>query len=50
MASSAAYQASSLLASAVAVVTLPLYTRHVDPAGYGYAETILVAIILLFVK
>jgi O-antigen/teichoic acid export membrane protein len=47
VASSAAYQASSLLASAIAVVTLPLYTRHVEPAGYGYAETLLVAIILL---
>lgn len=47
VASGAAYQASSLLASAIAIVTLPLYTRHVGPAGYGYAETILVAVILL---
>ncbi len=46
VASGAAYQASSMLASAIAVVTLPLYTRHVPPAGYGYAETILVAVIL----
>jgi O-antigen/teichoic acid export membrane protein len=46
VASGAAYQASSMVAAAIAVVTLPLYTRHVAPAGYGYAETILVAVIL----
>jgi O-antigen/teichoic acid export membrane protein len=45
--SGAAYQASSLLASAIAVVTLPVYTRHVGPGGYGYAETILTTIILV---
>ena len=42
----AAYQASSLLASALAVFTLPLYTRHLTTAEYGYAETLLVFIIL----
>src|SRR6476659_5478548 len=46
VASGAAFQAASLLASAIAVITLPLYTHHVEPAGYGYAELILVAVIL----
>src|SRR5262245_7146009 len=44
--SGAAYQAASLLASAFAIITLPIYTRHVAPAGYGYAENILGAVIL----
>src|SRR6478735_12580325 len=44
--SSAAYQAASLLASALAVVTLPLYTHHVGVDEYGYADLILVAVIL----
>jgi O-antigen/teichoic acid export membrane protein len=44
---SAAYQASSLLASALAVFTLPLYTRHLTTADYGYAETLLTFIILV---
>lgn len=46
VASSAAYQAASLLASALAVVTLPLYTHYVGIDEYGYAELILVAVIL----
>jgi O-antigen/teichoic acid export membrane protein len=46
VASSAAYQAASLLSSAIAVVTLPIYTRHVGTDRYGYAEVILVAVIL----
>jgi O-antigen/teichoic acid export membrane protein len=41
----AAYQASSVLSSALAVFTLPLYTRHLTTADYGYAETLLVFII-----
>ena len=46
VASSAAYQAASLLSSAIAVVTLPLYTHHVGTGSYGYADVILVAVIL----
>jgi len=46
VASGAAYQAASLLSSAIAVVTLPLYTHHVSTSTYGYAELILVAVIL----
>ena len=47
VASTAAYQAASLLAGLIAVVTLPLYTRHVGIDRYGYAENILVAVILM---
>lgn len=46
LAGSAAYQASSLLASALALFTLPLYTAHIPQDEYGYAETLLTAIIL----
>ncbi|HVW19469.1 MAG TPA: lipopolysaccharide biosynthesis protein [Solirubrobacteraceae bacterium] len=46
VASSAAYQAASLLSAAIAVVTLPIYTRHVGTGAYGYADLVLVAIIL----
>lgn len=43
----AAYQAGDLLAKAIAIFTLPLYTRYVSTAGYGEAETILTTIILV---
>ena len=43
---SAAYQASDLLAKVLAVATLPLYTRYVSPGGYGVAETLLTGVIL----
>lgn len=46
LAGSAAYQASSLLASALALFTLPLYTSAIPQDEYGYAETLLTAIIL----
>jgi O-antigen/teichoic acid export membrane protein len=42
----AAYQAAELAAKAVAVVTLPLYTRHVSREGYGAYNTLLTAVIL----
>jgi O-antigen/teichoic acid export membrane protein len=42
-----AYQAGDILSKGVAVFTLPLYTRYVDAAGYGYVETLLTAVILL---
>jgi O-antigen/teichoic acid export membrane protein len=42
----AAYQFGDLLAKAIALVTLPLYTRHVSPAGYGAANSLLTAVIL----
>ena len=40
LASGAAYQASSLLAAAFGVLTLPIYTRSLSEADYGYAETL----------
>jgi O-antigen/teichoic acid export membrane protein len=45
-ASSAAYQAASFLSATLALVTLPLYTRHLTRAQYGYAETLLTFILL----
>ncbi len=46
LASGAAYQAPGLVSAALAVFTLPLYTRYLSPADYGYAETLLTFIIL----
>jgi len=43
--SGAAYQASSVLSAILALGTLPLYTRHLTKAEYGYAETLLTFII-----
>ncbi|MEA2267609.1 MAG: hypothetical protein QOC64_219, partial [Solirubrobacteraceae bacterium] len=45
--SGTAYQASSLVAAALALFTLPLYTRYLTSAELGYAETLLTAIILV---
>lgn len=45
-ASGLAYQAASLFAAFLALFTLPLYTRHLTPADFGYAETLLVLVIL----
>jgi O-antigen/teichoic acid export membrane protein len=42
----AAYQFGDILAKGLALLTLPLYTRHVDPEAYGAAETLLTAVIL----
>jgi O-antigen/teichoic acid export membrane protein len=42
----AAYQAAEIVAKAIAVVTLPLYTRHVSREGYGAYNTLLTAVIL----
>ncbi len=44
--SGAAYQAASLVAGVLALVTLPLYTRYLDPGELGIAETLLTWIIL----
>ncbi len=41
-----AYQAASLLAGFLALFTLPLYTRHLTQAEFGYAETLLTLVIL----
>jgi O-antigen/teichoic acid export membrane protein len=42
----AAYQLGDILAKGLALLTLPLYTRHVGPRGYGAAESLLTAVIL----
>jgi O-antigen/teichoic acid export membrane protein len=42
----AAYQFGDILAKGIALLTLPLYTRHVTTAGYGAAESLLTAVIL----
>jgi O-antigen/teichoic acid export membrane protein len=42
----AAYQFGDILAKALALLTLPLYTRHLSTEAYGVAETLLTAVIL----
>jgi len=42
----AAYQFGDILAKGLAIITLPLYTRHLDTAAYGAAETLLTDVIL----
>jgi len=46
IATGAAYQAAEILAKAIAVFTLPLYTRHVSTAGYGTYNSLLTSVIL----
>ena len=42
----AAYQFGDILAKGLALLTLPLYTRHLDTQAYGAAEALLTAVIL----
>ena len=42
----AAYQAAEILAKGIALITLPLYLRHVDSAEYG-AYTVLLTVVIL---
>ncbi len=42
-----AFQAASLLAGLLALFTLPLYTRSLTEAEFGYAETLLTLVILI---
>jgi O-antigen/teichoic acid export membrane protein len=42
----AAYQFGDILAKGIALITIPLYTRHVSQAGYGAAASLLTAVIL----
>ena len=42
----AAYQFGDIVAKGLALLTLPLYTHHVAPQGYGAAEVLLTAVIL----
>ncbi len=42
----AAYQFGDILAKALALLTLPLYTHHLSPQAYGAAEALLTSVIL----
>ncbi len=42
----ASYQAADIVAKGLAVILLPLYTRHVPKEGYGAYQTLLTAVIL----
>jgi O-antigen/teichoic acid export membrane protein len=42
----AAYQAAEIFAKAIAVFTLPLYTRHVSTEAYGAYNSLLTSVIL----
>ena len=42
----AAYQAAEIIAKGIAVLTLPLYTRHVSREGYGAYQSLFTAVIL----
>jgi O-antigen/teichoic acid export membrane protein len=42
----AAYQFGDIVSKGLALVTLPLYTRHAGPGAYGAAESLLTAVIL----
>jgi O-antigen/teichoic acid export membrane protein len=46
VATGAAYQFGDIVAKGIALITIPLYTRHVSPAGYGAANSLLTAVIL----
>jgi O-antigen/teichoic acid export membrane protein len=46
LATGAAYQFGDIVAKAIALITIPLYTRHISPAGYGAANSLLTAVIL----
>ena len=46
VATGAAYQFGDIVAKAVALVTIPLYTRHVAREGYGAANSLLTSVIL----
>ncbi len=46
VATGAAYQFGDILAKGLALLTVPLYTRHLNTEAYGAAETLLTAVIL----
>jgi O-antigen/teichoic acid export membrane protein len=41
----AAYTAASIFSKLIAVALLPLYTHHLDPADYGYAEVLFAGVV-----
>jgi O-antigen/teichoic acid export membrane protein len=42
----AAYQFGDIVAKGIALITIPLYTRHLSPGAYGAANSLLTAVIL----
>jgi O-antigen/teichoic acid export membrane protein len=42
----AAYQFGDIVSKGIALITIPLYTRHISPGGYGAANSLLTAVIL----
>ena len=43
----AAYQLADVISKFIAVILLPVYTRYVDPAGYGVVELLANGVILI---
>jgi O-antigen/teichoic acid export membrane protein len=43
----AAYQLADIVSKLIAVVLLPVYTRYIDPAGYGVIELLANGVILI---
>jgi O-antigen/teichoic acid export membrane protein len=43
----AAYQVADLVSKFIAVLLLPVYTRYIDPAGYGVVELLANGVILI---
>jgi O-antigen/teichoic acid export membrane protein len=43
----AAYQLADVVSRVIAVVLLPVYTRYIDPAGYGVVELLSTGVILI---
>src|SRR5215475_8033138 len=43
----AAYQVADVVAKFIAVLLLPVYTRYIDPAGYGVVELLANGVILI---
>ena len=43
----AAYQLADVVSKLIAVLLLPVYTRYIDPAGYGVVELLANGVILI---
>ena len=43
----AAYQLADVVSKFIAVILLPVYTRYIDPAGYGVVELLANGVILI---
>ena len=43
----AAYQVADMVSKFIAVLLLPVYTRYIDPAGYGVVELLANGVIFI---